>query len=105
IEASDWSRDPKGRVIVDPVTGDPTVDPNLKILGNASPSDILGITTHFSWKSVTISATMDYRTGYKVFNSLGQALDFGGISSTSAVAGRERFVFPNSVIDEGNGNY
>ena len=105
IETSDWTRDPQGQVIVDPVTGNPTEDPNLKVEGNANPTDLLGLTTTVSWNHFTLSATADYRGGYKVFNSLGQTMDFTGISLTSAITGRQRFVFPNSVIDEGGGKY
>ncbi len=32
-------------------------------------------------------------------------MDFTGISQTSAITGRQRFVFPNSVLDEGGGHY
>ena len=33
IETGDWVRDPQGHVIVDPITGNPSMDPNLKIDG------------------------------------------------------------------------
>ena len=51
IETGDWLRDPQGHVIVDPITGNPSVDPNLKIEGNAVPTDLVGITTSVSWKA------------------------------------------------------
>jgi TonB-linked SusC/RagA family outer membrane protein len=105
IETGDWTRDPQGHVIVDPVTGDPTLDPNLKLEGNANPTDLLGLTTSLNWNHFTLSATADYRGGYKIFNSLGETMDFTGISLTSTLTGRQRFVFPNSVIDEGGGKY
>jgi TonB-linked SusC/RagA family outer membrane protein len=105
IETGDWTRDPQGHVIVDPITGNPALDPNLKIAGNANPTDLLGLTTSVTWRNFTFSATVDYRGGYKIFNSLGQTEDFTGISATSVLTGRERFVFPNSVIDEGGGKY
>jgi len=105
IETGDWSRDPAGHVIVDSITGNPTYDPNLKIQGNANPIDLLGFTTSISWHNFTLSATADYRGGYKIFNYLGHTMDFTGISTTTVKTGRQRFVFPNSVIDEGGGKY
>ena len=105
IETNDWIRDPQGHIIVDQITGNPTVDPNLRIQGNANPTDLLGLTTSVNWNHFTLTATADYRGGNKVFNSLGQTMDFTGISSTSAITGRQRFVFPNSVIDEGGGKF
>jgi outer membrane receptor protein involved in Fe transport len=105
IQSRDWKRDPDGHVIVDPISGNPSLDPTLKVLGQASPKDILGISTSLSWKNFSFSATADYRGGHKIFNSLGQQSDFTGISTTSAITGRQRFVFPNSVVDAGGGKY
>lgn len=105
IETGDWARDPQGHIIVDPVTGNPAPDPNLKVQGNANPTDLLGLTTSVSWNHFTLSATADYRGGYKIFNSLGQTMTFTGISPITTITGRQRFVFPNSVIDEGGGKY
>jgi len=90
-------------VIVDPVTGDPSIDPNLKVLGNASPTNILGITTSVTWKNFTFAATADYRSGYKIFNSIGEYMDFTGITTTTAATGRQRFVFPNSEYSTDGG--
>jgi TonB-linked SusC/RagA family outer membrane protein len=105
IETSDWTRNAQGQVIVDPVTGNPSIDPNLRIEGNAVPTDLLGINTSVSYKHFTLSATADYRGGYKVYNALGSSMTFSGISSITTATGRQRFVFPNSVIDEGGGKY
>jgi TonB-linked SusC/RagA family outer membrane protein len=105
IESRDWIRDAQGHVIVDAVSGNPTRNSQLVPLGKATPTDILGITSVLSWKSLTFTATVDYRGGYKIFNSIGQYMDFTGIASTTAATGRQRFVFPNSVYDDGTGKY
>ena len=105
IESRDWVRDPQGHVIVDAISGNPSRDPNLKVLGNATPKDIVGINTTLTWKRLTFFATADYRAGYKIFNTIGQYMDFTGIASTTAVTGRQRFVFPNSVYLDGTGKY
>jgi TonB-linked SusC/RagA family outer membrane protein len=107
IESRDWVRDSAtGKVIVDPVTGLPSRSANLTILGQATPKDIVGITTSLTWKHFTFVATADYRGGYKIFNSIGQYMDFTGISSTTAATGRQQFVFPNSVVyDAAKGGY
>lgn len=105
IKSRDWVRDASGHVIVDAVSGNPTRDAALKNLGNATPKDILGITSVLKWKNLSFTATVDYRGGYKIFNSIGQYMDFTGIASTTAVTGRQRFVFPNSVVDDGTGKY
>lgn len=105
IETRDWVRDNQGHVVVDPITGNPSQDPNLKIEGNAVPTDLIGINTSVSWKHFTLSASADYRGGYKVYNAFGSNMTFSGISPITTATGRQRFVFPNSVVDQGNGNY
>jgi len=98
IESYDWTRDANGHVIVDAVTGMPTKASQLSILGNANPTDILGITTNLTWKRFSFAATADYRGGYKIFNAIGSSMDFSGNGVTTAATGRQRFVFPNSVL-------
>jgi len=98
IESYDWVRDAQGHVIVDAVSGEPSKSTNLSILGQANPKDIIGITTNLSWKAFTFAATVDYRGGHKIFNVIGESLDFTGNGLTTAATGRQNFVFPNSVI-------
>jgi hypothetical protein len=106
IKTTDWVRDPaNGKVIVDPSTGLPTVDPNEKVFGNTNPTDILGITSSVSWKGFTLSAVADYRGGNYIMNALGENMDFTGVSFHSAENGRQRFIFPNSEIPSGGGKY
>jgi hypothetical protein len=81
------------------------VDPTEKVIGNTNPTDILGITSSVSVKGFTLSAVVDYRGGNYIMNSIGQNLDFTGVSAHSAENGRQRFIFPNSVIPDGSGKF
>ncbi|HMH34536.1 MAG TPA: SusC/RagA family TonB-linked outer membrane protein, partial [Puia sp.] len=102
IKTSDWTRDSAtGKVIVDPVTGRPSYDPTNKIYGNTNPTDILGIKTTLQWKNFTFGAVLDYRGGNSIINTIGTQLDFTGVSAHSAENGRQRFIFPNSVVLQG----
>ena len=105
IEGNDWVRSPSGQVIVDPVTGLPSIGSNLVILGNATPKDLVGITASLTYKAFTLTTTADYRGGYKTYNNIGQYMAFTGISSYTTQTNRQRFVFPNSVLAESNGKY
>jgi TonB-linked SusC/RagA family outer membrane protein len=105
IKVTDWNRDPEGRIIVDKVTGFPTKAAALVGLGTTVPPTKIGLTTSFTWKSLTLSAVADARFGAVVNNSIGSSLDFTGISAYSAQTGRQPFVIPNSVIDDGTGKY
>ncbi|SDT60715.1 TonB-linked outer membrane protein, SusC/RagA family [Mucilaginibacter mallensis] len=102
IKTNDWTRDPAtGKVIVDPTTGRPTVDPTEKTYGNTTPTQILGLTNSISYKNFTFSFVLDYRGGYSIMNDIGAYLNFTGIGAQSAENGRQRFIFPNSVVSQG----
>lgn len=106
IKGYDWNRDPAtGKVIVNATTGMPTRASSTTILGNANPTDILGFTSSLSYKGFTLNLTVDYRAGYRIFNQIGNTQDHAGVGITTTLAGRQRFVFPNSVYQNANGNY
>jgi hypothetical protein len=69
-----------------------------------APSKI-GLNTSVSWKGLTLSIVADARFGAVVNNSIGSSLDFTGISAYTAQTGRQPFVIPNSVIDDGTGKF
>jgi len=105
VKVTDWVRDDQGRIIVDRNTGFPTKAGPLAALGTTVPPTKLGITTQFTYKGFTLSAVADARFGALVNNSIGSSLDFTGISWYTAQTGRQPFVIPNSVIDDGTGKY
>ena len=97
IKATDFVRDPKGRVIVDPETGLPTLG-DMVNMGCTEPKVRLGLSTEFSWKGLSLNATFEYRGGHVARFDAESDMLFSGASYFSAITGRERFVFPNSVI-------
>jgi TonB-linked SusC/RagA family outer membrane protein len=105
VETNDWMRDPQGRIIVNPVTGFPTINPTPHYFGTSVPPTKIGLTTSISYKGFTFNAVADARFGAVIYNGIGGALDFTGVSAYSASSGRQPFVIPNSSIDEGNGKY
>ena len=104
-KTSDWVRDPQGHIVVDANTGLPTADANLHAFGTTVPPTKVGLTTTISYKGFVLNAVADGRFGAIIFNGLGPNLDFTGVSAYSASSGRQPFIIPNSVINEGNGKY
>lgn len=105
ITGYDYNRDPEGRVIVDGKTGLPTQTSDIKILGNATPKHVLGMNASASYKNFSFSILFEYRGGYSVYNGVGPELDWSGTSYRSALYNRQSFVFPNSVIQNGDGSF
>ncbi|WP_179222988.1 SusC/RagA family TonB-linked outer membrane protein [Pontibacter ummariensis] len=96
-------RDPEGRVIIDPATGYPKRDPELKILGKINPDYIVGINNTFSYKGLSLSTVWDIRQGMSIYSGTKNTLVFTGSSKETAQYGRQPFVYPNSVVETSPG--
>jgi TonB-linked SusC/RagA family outer membrane protein len=96
IMTNDWLRDPKGRIIVDPASGEPSLDPQQKLFGTSIAPTKIGLNTTVAYKGFTFRAVADGRFGAHIFNGIGPSLDFTGVSAYSASSGRQPFVIPNS---------
>ena len=60
LYGTDINRDPKGRAIIDPTTGEPTPNPNLVDLGPLVPKYLLGLTQTVSYKFITLTAVSEF---------------------------------------------
>jgi TonB-linked SusC/RagA family outer membrane protein len=106
LEGTDFVRDKSGHVIVSAVTGYPSTNTtSLATFGRTTPKYNLGITPTVSYKFVTLAAVAEYRAGNVVLNNIGNTLTFSGAGYNTAAAGRQPFVFPNSVIQTAPGVY
>ena len=101
FKLSDYKRDPQGHVIVDQVTGNPSLSDSLVVRGRTLPLWILGFSPSFSFKGLNIGMTWEFRGGNYMYSGLGSDMDFTGISERSAQFDRKRFVYPNSVYYDG----
>lgn len=101
IKVTQFARDPQGRVIVDGTTGTPSIDPLAIPRGQTVPKHLIGIQSNLSWKNFSFAVSADYRGGHIFRANLYSDLLFTGVGELSAINGRERFVFPNSVINTG----
>jgi TonB-linked SusC/RagA family outer membrane protein len=105
IKVTDWKRDPQGRIIVDKNSGFPTVNDSLSTFGTSTPPYSIGLHTSISFKGLTLSVLAEGRFGAVIYNSIGNALDFTGVSWYSTQSGRQPFVIPNSSYNDGTGKY
>ncbi|MEP6950200.1 MAG: SusC/RagA family TonB-linked outer membrane protein [Ginsengibacter sp.] len=106
FQMTDYLRDSAtGKVVVDPVNGNPTQAQGTIIRGRTLPLWIVGLTPSFSVGSFSVSMTWEYKGGNDFYSGMGGDEDFAGISSATADYGRKRFVFPNSVYKDASGKY
>ena len=73
-----------GQPVINPSTGYPILDANIKYLGNTQPKYRFGFNNTFAFKGLTLNALVEYRGGNVIYNQLGNALEFtgAGIRST-----------------------
>ena len=100
IMGYDYKRDPQGRVIVDAITGLPTKSDTISILGNAVAKHKMGVNGGVRYKNFSLSFLFEYRGGYDTYHAMGGEMDWSGTGYRTGIYNRERFVFPNSVIED-----
>ncbi|MBE8713127.1 SusC/RagA family TonB-linked outer membrane protein [Sphingobacterium hungaricum] len=106
IRGTKYNRDDQGRIIVNPLTGYPSTDGTLHILGNAMPNHTLGLNLNVSWKDLSFHTQAEYRTGNVIYNAGGSTFDFSGAGINTAAYNRDRFIIPNSSYwDEASQSY
>ena len=76
----------------------PLIATDTKNFGNTQPKYKYGFNTAVSFKGFTLAGQAEMRTGYVVYNTIGENLDFTGIGTRSTQFGRQDFVYPNSAI-------
>src|SRR5690606_31467740 len=94
------------KIIVNPVTGYPSIASDMTPLGNTQPKDRLGLNLDVHYKNISLKAVAEYRGSYVIYNGGGNTFDFSGASINTVMFNRERFVIPNSVyLDPATGEY
>jgi TonB-linked SusC/RagA family outer membrane protein len=94
-----------GKVEINNITGMPIVNPNVVYLGNANARNIVSFSPTITYKSFTLEGVFEYRGGYKRFNNIGGDMDWSGMGIRTTEYNRQRFVFPNSVYQDGTGKW
>jgi len=96
---------PTGQTVVSAANGYPLLNPTPQILGRTTPEYILGLTLNAGYKFISLHVVAEYRTGFVQEFQQANTLIFGGTSAYTTQAGRQRFVYPNSVYQNAAGNY
>lgn len=81
----------------------PLIATDTKNFGNTQPKYKYGFNANITYKGLTLAGQGELRTGYVVYNSIGENLDFTGGGTRSTQYGRQDFVYPNSAISNDGG--
>jgi TonB-linked SusC/RagA family outer membrane protein len=106
LQGTTYNRDPQGRIIVDAITGFPSVSAAQSNLGNTEPRHRLGLDGTISFKGLQLATVFEYRDGYVMYNGASTGFDFSGAGVRTTYFNRERFVVPNSsYLDPATNTY
>ena len=94
-----------GKIIVG-ADGQPVIGTELEDTGkNMQCKWTGGISTSLSFFGITLSATLDARLGGYMFSRTKNLMEFTGNGIVTVYNGRNPFIVPNSVVDNGDGTY
>jgi len=81
IGGTNYLRNNKGQILIDPSNGYPVVDPNYVRIGDRNPDWVVGLVNNFNYKSFRFSFTLDWKKGGDVLNGTEQFLVTSGLST------------------------
>lgn len=97
IVGTAYQRDDAGRIVVD-ANGLPIVNSKPQVLGKVNPDYTISFSTNIRFKSFTLSATGDYRTGNSFISMTKNMLGFtGGLEKSADFDRAQGYIIPNSV--------
>jgi TonB-linked SusC/RagA family outer membrane protein len=83
LAGTDYLRNKKGEILINPVNGMPIKDTNFTPMGDAAPDFGLGINNSFTLKNFNLSFLMDIRKGGDIYNATEAYLYARGMSKLS----------------------
>jgi len=88
---------PDGKIVVDPNTGFPVVNPNKEDMGTSQRDFTMGMINSFTYKQWSFSFSLDYRMGGDFYSSTADITMFSGNAAITTYNNRKPFLIPNSV--------
>lgn len=95
--------DGEGNMVVD-ASGTPIANPEKQVIGNTQYDWVGGVTNRFSYKGLSLSATLDVREGGVLYSRTASLGYFAGTTPATLYNDRRPFVVPNSVVQAVDGN-
>ena len=88
---------PDGKIVVDPNSGFPLVNPDKADIGTSERDFVMGLVNSFSYKNWTFSFSLDFRKGGYFYSSTADITMFAGNAAITTYNNRNPFIIPNSV--------
>jgi TonB-linked SusC/RagA family outer membrane protein len=88
---------PDGKIVVDPNTGFPVVNPDKQEIGTSQRDFTMGLVNSFTYKNWQFSFSLDFRKGGSFYSSTADIFLFSGNAVATTYNDRKPFIVPNSV--------
>lgn len=99
LTGTDYLRNSKGQILIDPTTGFPVTNPNYVKIAERNPSFTGGILNSFSYKNISFGFNFDVRKGGDIMNGTEYALTTRGFSTRTL--DREQAIIVPGVLRDG----
>jgi len=104
ISGKDYLRTEDGKIICTP-EGTPVIDPQKqKLIGNREPDFLLGVSTNFRWKDLSVGLLLDGRCGGDVANITARGLYSNGQHRDLEFYRNRQIIF-DGVVQQADGTY
>ena len=104
LSGKDYMRAPDGQVLIDQ-SGYPLISPKKDTyIGNREPDCLLGLSSTFTWKDLSVGFLLDGRVGGDVANVTGRGLLSNGMDARSAKYRNHKIIF-KGVVEQPDGTY
>lgn len=97
-----YLRSPDGQIVYE--KGSPILDTEIKKIGNYNPDWMLGLSTNFRYKNLSLNALFDIRQGGKIYSTTNSIGMESGILEVS-LPGRETGIVGEGVVKNQDGTY
>ncbi len=104
FKGNDFKYNDQGQVIVDG-TGFPVYPDDDVFLGNYQPDYLLNFGTNIKYKGFGLRVLFDMKKGGLFASQSKYNTNFNGTNVNTTIYNREPFIFPNSVVDNGDGTF
>lgn len=97
-----YLRSPDGQIVYE--SGSPILDTKIKKIGNYNPDWMLGLSSSFRYKNLSLNALLDIRQGGKIYSTTNSIGMESGILAVS-LPGRELGIIGEGVVKNSDGTY
>ena len=105
LYGKDYLRTDDGKVIVDE-NGYPRINPAKGVdIGNREPDFLLGLSSNFAYKNITLGFLLDGRKGGVVYNRTAQSMMYAGMHKLNEVYRGRQIVWDGVVLQPEDGSY